>query len=304
MSHLNLDTIYKFCKLLNIGIIKKEFDKKIKDYTLKEVKYGRGEFCSTFYRNEEDRILLTTSFDNIHLSEYTESYVESTTINANLLMTSVSIEKRENGIIYSILRKQFGLCSDFRNEIVLISLKEERYTFTKEKLEMLFKNYNFNTTILMAYLLKFKMIERRVNLKDQSDNYNEFFTYISNKTRTFLNGKNISSIYGKIDGKDKLYRIYDLYKKLTNSRSKRKLNTLSLRQLNLFALDLMSLEKITEKEDFLIGKPFQKDFIDEEDEEHAIREKQQVTEIDKSLITSPKRILKKLFKPHRKEDIK
>lgn len=273
MANLNLDKVYKYCKLLHIDIVKDEIEEIIKDYTLEEVKFENGNFVSTFHKGEKNSIILTTSFNNISLTKFNESIVERITIDDNMLMTNVSVEKREKGVIYSILQKQFGYSNRFGNQIVLVDLAEQRLAFTREKFEELFNNVDFNTSRLTHYLLKFKTSERKVDLKEKSDYYSEFSThmnyyystldnprkYVNNiyPSKTFLNGQDISDIYDTVDGKDKLYRIYDLYRGIINSRNENDINAINLGLLNPNAFDLMSSEGITENEESLVGKSLQ-----------------------------------------------
>lgn len=118
------------------------------------------------------------------------------------------------------------------------------------------------------------MLERKVNITEQCDYFTKFSTHMSYyystlddarkfkdtiySTKTFLNGQDISRIYDTVDGKDKLYRIYDLYKWIINSRNENDINAINLGLLNSDAYDLMSLKEITEKEDLLVGESSQK----------------------------------------------
>ena len=274
MAKSDFNRVYKFCKLLHIDIIKNEIEGKIKGYSLDAMKSENGSFISTFHKGEKDSIILTTSFNSISLTKYNEFSVERITVDENMLMTNISVEKREKGVIYSTLQKQFAPSSRFGNQIVLVDLAEQRLTFTKEKLEELFSNFDFDTSRLMKYLLKFKVIERKVNLKEQSDYFNEFSThmnyyystldnprkYVNNiyPTKTFLNGQEISSTYDIVDGKNKLYRIYNLYRGIINLENENDINAIHLGLLNPNGFYLMSLEGITEKENSLVGESLQR----------------------------------------------
>ena len=73
-------------------------------------------------------------------------------------------------------------------------------------------------------------------------------------TQTYLNDEYYSRFYGMVDGPDKLYRVFDLYKGIINPRNENDVKCIHLGYLSQDAYDLKGLKEITEKEDSLVGK--------------------------------------------------
>ena len=155
----------------------------------------------------------------------TATRIERIAIDGNLLLTHRTLDKRQNGIVYSIIQKQFAQSSRFK-QFVLTDLVEQRFTLTRDKINILFEN-----TRLAHLFLKLRMLEGKVDLKTKSDFYSKFSTHMNYyldleggrkikdniyPTRTYLNGEEVSNIFD-IDGPDKLYRIYDLYNGVINN---------------------------------------------------------------------------------------
>lgn len=175
------------------------------------------------------------------------------------------MEKRQNGVVYSIIKKQFAQSNRFQ-QIVLTDLEEQSYVITKEKMNILWKNIDFDNRSLIDLFLIIRTLER--DLKSQSDFYSEFKThmnyyfnldggrkYTNNiyPTKTYINGEDISSIYC-VDGPDKLYRIYDLYRGIINPRNENDINAIHLGLLSQDAYNLKELKGIKDQEDSLVGE--------------------------------------------------
>ena len=237
-----LNLAYKASKLFKNEIIKNEIEQNLYGYSLKNVEFKNGEqVCS--YTNEIDNyIILRISFGNINIQKYTNNKVERITIDKNLVLSHRIIDKRGNGLIYSIIKKQFAPSERFNNQTLLVDLIEQRYTLTKENIESLMDNINFGNDRLMQFLLKLRMLENKVDLKEKCDYYSKFSTHMNYyvnwdggrkikdniyPTRTYLNGQELSNMYD-IDGVDKLYRIYDLYRGIINPRNETDINQIHL----------------------------------------------------------------------------
>ena len=124
------------------------------------------------------------------MCKYTNNLIERVTINEKLLMTHKIIEKRPNGILYSIINKQFDLSNRFRNQTVLVDLTEQRLVFTKDNLQRLISSINFDTDKLSLYILKFTSLESSLELSKECDYYTEFSTHM-NKYVSWLGGRRV-----------------------------------------------------------------------------------------------------------------
>jgi len=263
-----LEMAYKCCKPLKVECIKIELDAQLEGYTFKSIERQNGEWTVCFEGLNEAHIMLSISFNKLSIMKNNNSKAERIAIDENMLLTDRVIDKRQNGIIYSIIQKQFTPSSRF-NQIVLTDLVEQRFTLTRERINSSLKNVDFDNIRLTNLLLKLRMLESKVDLKSQSDFYSEFSTHMNYylnwdgrrkikdniyPTRTYLNGEEVSSIFG-VDGSDKLYRIYDLYNGIINPRNENDINSIHLGFLSPDAFNFKELKGINQQEDSLVGTP-------------------------------------------------
>jgi len=266
-NNWRLEKAFEFCKILQVESIKNEINDLIKSCTLNDIKLENRTWNCRFSDKNDNYISLNLSRDKIYITKSTDDTKEIIFINDNHESISRKIEKRENGIVYEITKKDYDFSKRFNNKIVLTDIENERYIFTNNNLEKL--NINSNNTSLAGFLIKFRKLEREINLISRSDLYNIFSSHMnyyykySNgrnnynniyPTITNLNGQNVSSIYDLIDGEDKIYRVFDLYKGIINPRNEKDLHSIHLGLMNSDSYDLKSLKGITEKENELIGK--------------------------------------------------
>ena len=180
-----LEMAYKYCKPLKVECIKKELDTQLEGYAFKSIERQNGEWTACFERPNEAHIMLSISFNKLSIMKNTDSKTERIAIDENLLLTDRVIDKRENGIVYSIIQKQFAPSSRF-NQIVLTDLVEQRFTLTRDRLNSSLKNVDFDNIRLTSLLLKLRMLEGKVDLKSQSDFYSEFSTYMKGRKYLFF----------------------------------------------------------------------------------------------------------------------
>ncbi len=262
----NLELAYKYCKLLKIECIKKELEAQLEGYTLKSIERKTGEWTVCFENLNGEHIILSISSDSFSLLKITATRIEGIAIDENMLLTNRVIDKRQNGVVYSIIQKQFAPSSRF-NQIVLTDLVEQRFTITREKINSLLESIDFDNIRLTNLLLKLRMLENNVDLKSQSDYYSKFSTHMNYylyfeggrkikdniyPTRTYLNDEEVSSIFD-VDGLDKLYRIYDLYNGIINPRNENDINSINLGFLSQDVFNFKQLKGISGQEDSLVG---------------------------------------------------
>ena len=263
-----LEMAYKCCKPLKVECIKKELDAQLEGYTFKSIERQNGEWTICFEGPNEAHIMLSISFDKFSITKNTDSKTERISIDDNMLLTDRIIDKRQNGVVYSIIQKQFAPSSRF-NQIVLTDLVEQRFTLTRERINSSFKNVDFDNIRLTNLLLKLRMLESKIDLKSQSDFYSEFSTHMNYylnwdgvrkikdniyPARTYLNGEEVSSIFD-VEGSDKLYRIYDLYNGIINPCNENDINSIHLGFLSQDAFNFKELKGISEQENSLVGTP-------------------------------------------------
>ena len=164
-SDFDINRVYKFCKLLNIDIIKFEVNEYIKGSKIKDISLKNDQYI-VYFINEKSQITLILTSNNIKILKNENNNHSLINIDEQLLLDERSIEKRPKGIIYSKLSKQFGISKRFNNEVVLTDLEERRYAFNES------------------------------NIKTFKGNIKELFSVLNNKNNSVLNlESNYSSIF-------------------------------------------------------------------------------------------------------------
>lgn len=261
-----LEMAYKYCKPLKVECIKKELEAQLEGYTFKSIERETGEWTVCFENLNGEHINLSISLDSFSVLKTTATRIERIAIDGNLLLTHRTLDKRQNGIVYSIIQKQFAQSSRFK-QFVLTDLVEQRFTLTRDKINILSENVDFDNTRLAHLFFKLRMLEGKVDLKSQSDYYSKFSTHMNYyldweggrkikdniyPTRTYLNGEEVSNIFD-VDGQDKIYRIYDLYNGIINPRNENDIKSINLGFLSQDAFNYKQLKGISEQEDSLVG---------------------------------------------------
>lgn len=293
MNNSRLMYFFKFCRLLENDGIRKEVEEQLKGYSLEVAYQDERGLHGIFIGNDNKKIILTFCRYEICLSKQSNNMVELIDIDKSLVLSHKIIEKRPNGVIYSNIYKNFN----FNKDAVLRYLIESRYAFTKENLESYFTNFDFgkmNMRLLMTRL-KLKMAQYGVGLDRISDFHSELLiSSVSSKgekdypTAIYLNGKNISNIFDAVDGPDRVYGIYDLYRGVINTRNEKDIDLIRSGLLSQDAYDLKGLKGITEKEDSMVGKPLESVSLDRDSVLASIT-------YQKSENNLTKRLLRRLF---------
>lgn len=255
MNNFKFKKVYEFCKLLKNDGIRKEIEEQIEGYSLKGTYKYEESMWYVFTGADDKKILLTFFRNRIGLSKQSNNIVEEIYADESLLLSHKIIEKRPNGVIYSNIFQNFNSNKD----TTLRYLIESRYVFTKENLEG-FSN-DFEKMDMRALMMSLMMTQYDVHLgricdfcsdvligSVNSDDKNDYHT------RIYLNDEDVSNIFGVIDGPDRVYRIYDLYRGVINARNEKDIDLIRSGILSQDAYDLKGLKGITEKEDSIVGK--------------------------------------------------
>lgn len=275
MNYFN--KIYRFCNLFKYDPIKQEFDEQIKNYSLNNIEKKPNKYICSFANDKDEHIGIIVELNNISIIKNSTSRFEKIFFDDNLLILHRIIEKRTNGIIYSIVEKKFNLSRFFDNKIILFELFEYRHTFSIDTLKLIIDNYSFNEDSLGKVYLKLCELEHTGFLKKTSDFSSEFSSRVNYSmniedkdkikhnvypTKTYLNDEEVSSIYNIQDSEDKIYRVYDLYRGIINKRNEIDINSINLGLLSQNSFDLKSLKGITEQENNIVGKKIVDDLDD------------------------------------------
>ncbi len=256
----NLENACNNCELLKEECLKEELKQHLDGFLLKieERKDNRDYFY--FEGVNKEKLTLCFSEKQVTIVKKEENKVAKMTINEDLLLIDQIIDKRPKGIIYTLIQKQFAPSKRFQ-DIVLTDLTEKRFTFTQTKIKSLTNN---NFTDLYSLLLE---LEKVTDLKNQSDFSSEFATHMNYyydfgggrkakdniyPTKTYFNNEDVSRLFD-IEGKDKLYRIFDLYNGVINSRNEKDFKSLKSGFLSSAVFNFKNSRGISQKEDSIVG---------------------------------------------------
>ena len=289
MDDSRLEIMYEFCKLLENDDIRKEVEEQLKGYSVIHFWDDRLVECYMKYDDEavDNHFLLyrLTNSDGKRCELYVYRdglWIIKTSINKDdeiefhrTFSRRKIAEKCSNGLIYSTIDTSYvKKNSDNYKELILDSLEECRYTFTNETMAKLFKKFSskelekIGVSILIGMLFKAVDYDHG-NLGAASDFYSYFGATMEKKygkgictidphsAEVYFDGENVSSVFGAVNGVDKLNRIYDLYRGIINTRNEKDIDLIHDGLLSQDAYDLKGLKGITEKEDSIVGKPLE-----------------------------------------------
>ncbi len=259
-----LERAYRFSRLLKIDCIKEEIAQNIEGYSLKNVERENGKWICSYTGENDDYLTLMISFNDLSILKVTNNKAERINVGRDLVLLDRMVEKREKGLIYSVIEKHFASSERLKSQIVLIDLIENRCTLTMENIKTLIGKIDFDNARLLQFLLALRMLESRVDLKKRCALYSQFaihMNYYASLTKkdephpviAYLNDEDVSNVYN-IYGSDSLYRIFDLYRGIINPRNEKDIWAIHSNLLPLEAYDLESLKGKRSMEDSLVGK--------------------------------------------------
>ena len=256
------------CDLLKEISIKDELKSIIDGYYLTKIEVEMGYLNYLFTGFNNSYLVLSVKENKIGFTKEQDNFVKRIEINkedGEIILSERTIEVKEKGWIYSILRKNFAKTYHFSKIAVLTDLDEERYAFKLETISKMIKDSNE----LVYCILRLKDLENKFHLNEKSDYCSHFSTHMNyydqwnenklikdsiHSSKTFVNNEDVTSLYRVVDGEDKLYRIYDLYMGIKNERNKGDLNLIKSGFLSQDSFDLKRIKGITQNEEEIVGK--------------------------------------------------
>lgn len=259
MIQNDFNKIIDYCTLTKNDTIKNEVIEILKGYRLYDINLKEDVITCYLNKDKENDIKLSVRKDSIEILKNNPVKQELIKIHSNLDMSEKSLEKRPNGVIFSVVTKSFKDSSIFKNKTVLSNLIEQRYTFTDDTLSSYFKGKSFS-----------QIFEDLVNYYENADlesimDYNSTFEIHTSLSRnpntgllyenfhTFLNGEDLGNIYNISNSPNKVYRIYDLYNGLITPRNESDIDLIHDEFLSDKGFNLRELKDLTFEENNLVG---------------------------------------------------
>ena len=103
-----LEIAYKYCKPLKVACIKNELETQLEGYIFQCIERENDKWIVCFENFSRGRAYLTISLDSFWVLKTTANGIERINLDENLLLTHRLLDKRENGVVYSIIQKQFA----------------------------------------------------------------------------------------------------------------------------------------------------------------------------------------------------
>lgn len=269
-----LEKALSFCTVLKFNTIKEEIKNYVNGFYLNKIKVVEDGKDSAYkcYFNDSDGnyIHIIAYFNEIKIFKQCDDFVEYTVINSNLLSVTRSVDRRDNGVVCSVTKKQYveNGAHTYNRDAILFELQEDRYVFTRNSLHKLIRKFDFKNINLSDLIIKLFALE--VNkLEENCDYRSKFYTKMRESffttaemlfvddlytTNVRVNGEDVSHIYSRLEGDDRIYRILDLYHGRINHRNEKDLDIINIGLLSRDAYDLKGATGITKQEDLLIGE--------------------------------------------------
>lgn len=272
MKKLELQKILDFCSFYNLDGIKTEINTYIEGFVINRVKIinqGKDVSYKCFFIDKDgNKLVLIISLDRIQAFKQDENFAEYITIKNDLNLRKYYVERRPDGLLYSLTNKQFTYNHLFDKKVVLSELNEDSFVFGKQSLYKLINNNSFSQVKMFNFIIKMVNFTTNdlINGADYHYSFNSrmkilipssdfrLYTYDIYPTKTCVNGEDVSHLYDLVDGFDKINRIYNLYKGIINKENETDINCINIGLLSSCSYDLKSLMEITKKEESLIGK--------------------------------------------------
>ncbi len=263
------DKKYKSNKVLKRSIIREEINDLMQEFHLIKIDKKNDEWVCFYEKDGENSfhssnyLIFTLSHNGIGLLKCKDTKIEEIKIDNRLRQTNQILEKRENGLVYSIIKKKYSFPFPIKQDVSMTDLSEKRYVFTKNKIESILESLDFNQDNLIQYFFRLSQLKEELCLDSLCDYCSEFSTHLRyhslfdkrnyTSIHTYLNGKDISSLYQKIREPYSLNRIYNLYYGIINSKNKIDACSIELGFLPRISYCFKDISGITKKEDSLIG---------------------------------------------------
>lgn len=261
---LQLNVFYSFCDLLKSKCIRDEFNEVLVGYNLNSLERKDGKLYAEFI-NHNGIIFLIVDPDYFIFKKRTENIIEEIKVNSNMILLDRKLEKREKGVIYSSIMKNFAFIGFSSNECALAYLSENRYVNTNENIKRLCNKNSFEDIFQ-----EMTWLEDEIDLSEESNSYSNFIASIKyyfdddlqirvsagdiNQLTVYQSREDVTNIYSNVWGFDRIYRIYDLYRGIINSRNEKDIFSIYKGRLSSEAYDLKELVGITDQENLLVGK--------------------------------------------------
>lgn len=263
MASLDFDKALSFCWFSNILCIKEEIEKYLEGYSLQSIEKHKIEYDCYFNDENDNSITMTIQRDRIGLYIFMNNSVDRILIDENLVLTCKSVVRRQNGVLYSIIKKQFSLSEYFSDKVDLVDINEKRFVFKNETIASLLNKSESTDFRLEKLLLNLMLTGYKIDLSKKADYFSDYtatlecemnqemelkFDYFTVKVN--VDGKDVSYLYKNLKGNDIISRVYNLYIGRINFEDA---DAVRNSFLTLEATNLKLYSGITKKEDEILG---------------------------------------------------
>ncbi|MBE6154379.1 MAG: hypothetical protein E7163_02220 [Firmicutes bacterium] len=257
-----MEEIYNVCSIMKIECIKNEVENILSGYVCegkllngfrqKEIIFNKGGYKATVNLQDNSITILIVSKNGL----------ERIKINDDLILNHEILKSESDKFIFTVVNKVFCSSKRFGNKVVLSDLSESKYILLKNK-----NLSKYNITLNEIYVkIKNLNIKRKLsgiaticsnfsvhmNFYYPGDGGREIVAF-PGSTRTEFNGEDVSYLYDIIDGEDKIYRIYDLYRGVINSRNVQDINAIRLGIMPSLGFNLWNKKYMDAQEEFLLS---------------------------------------------------
>ena len=281
MSQTIYQKLKKYSKILKDKEIYPILNEIISDdYSVASILENDKGVITLRYSNGENQELEILGNQLIFTKSIGETMIQKDFFNPIMsTVQSIALEKRPYGLILMKTNKNYDYTKKSPNEKELTELETARYVFGFGKVKQLYPYLEVEKNNMAAlftrligtntqfYSLGTKMdflgiipdvttyFETHVNKQNLISNTNtKPNKNLSNlKAYTIINLQDVTDLYGPVQGKGQIARIYDLYNGIINERNIEDINMIHQRKLSEDVFDLKTAIGITEQEESIVG---------------------------------------------------
>lgn len=281
MSQTIYQKLKKYSKILKDKEIYPILNEIISDdYSVASILENDKGVITLRYSNGENQELEILGNQLIFTKSIGDTMIQKDFLNPIMsTVQSITLEKRPYGLILMKTNKNYDYTKNSPNEKELTELETARYVFGFGKVKQLYPYLEVEKNNMAAlftrligtntqiYSLGTKMdflgiipdvttyFETHVNKQNLISNTNtKPNKNLSNlKAYTIINLQDVTDLYGPVQGKGQIARIYDLYNGIINERNIEDINMIHQRKLSEDVFDLKTAIGITEQEESIVG---------------------------------------------------
>ena len=229
------ENIYKRFPILDIEWVRSELMDAISGFELQDISIRSKKSFNCYYMNsEKEKIKVAIKANGIIIKKSGRSIAETIIIPDVFNLIKNTLEKRSKGIIVENIHKRYANSKRFEGQKVLVDLWSKRYAISYISLGAFLKLANIEKAKPQELFEQLALFTQHDHLQAISNLVTDFSTHmdyvncnVNSKNialnrfsdKTYVNNIELPYYHYLTDDKDKLDRIYDLYRGIISKKT-------------------------------------------------------------------------------------